>query len=77
MANVQQPTGTLENRIARLQKEFKPDSTGAFLNFLKTQNSDELSKAALLDYVEALERLEAFVKNGHTCEGLWFEYQKA
>jgi hypothetical protein len=69
----QKPTGTLKERMARLEKEFPADDSKWMLNL----ESDFTLKALIESAVDALERYEAYVKNGYSCEGLWFEYADA
>lgn len=66
----QKPTGTLEERFARIQKEFPPDDVKILLNL----QSDFTQQALLEAAVSAIERYQAYVKNGYSCEGLWFEF---
>ena len=66
----QKPTGTFRERMSRLQKESPP---GDFKILLNPQSRFTLSQAEKA-MLEALERVEAYEKNGHSCEGLWFSY---
>lgn len=69
----QKPIGTIEERLARLQLEFPSNHISVLLN-LTDDNVDR--KKVLEHYVDALERTEAFAKNGNSCEGLWFNFEK-
>ncbi len=66
----QKPTRTLVERIHRLQKEFPPMSTCITLSIFP-----DAGKTAD-DYVAVIERLEAYLKNNETFEGLWFNFSE-
>lgn len=67
----QQPKGTLQERIERLQKGFTVQNFNIFPPAL----DKDLSKEEFLENsIGIIERLEAFINNGNSDEGLWFQY---
>lgn len=66
---IQRPTGTVRERADRLTKEFPIQPIGILLNFKAKE--DDLEKV-LEELVIWVEMLEAFTKNNHSYEGLWF-----
>ena len=67
------PVGSLSERITRLNREFNPEIFR--LATFMPDNSTSIEKLKLLEnLVDAVEELEAFIKNGNSDEGLWFKY---
>lgn len=56
--------------MSRLQKE---SPSNHFTTLFNPQSRFTLPQAEK-GILEALEQVEAYEKNGHSCEGLWFNY---
>lgn len=66
----QKPTGTLQERIDRLRKEFP----SYHFSVLPVTDKNFTFEQSIEEGVDAAEQLEAFIKNGYSDEGLWFSY---
>ncbi len=62
---------TLIERYAQIKKELPCMHTSVFLNPSPAQSKNQAQEG----YVAALERLNAFIKNGHSAKSLPFSYQ--
>jgi hypothetical protein len=64
--------GDLQKRFDNVQQSLRPDSVHMLLNL---QDKSTIEKNAE-NLVSALERLDSYIKNGDSTEGLAFSYEK-
>lgn len=65
----QQPKGTLDERMARLENEFPPS-----LNVPSVFDKSLPREDLIENMVCLLERFEAYINNKNSDEKLWFQY---
>lgn len=64
------PTATPTERYEKLQREMPCKHTSVLLNPASQASFDEVQE----NHLSTLERLNAFIKNGYSTEGLPFSY---
>lgn len=71
--NTLTPCQEVRNKLENLSESFKPED----VKFLLSLNSDFDKTQTYFDAEGMISRLKRFVENGHSTDGLGFEYQKA
>ena len=72
MSQLQDPTPSEKSKesLNQLSRDFKPDD----VKFLLALNSDFSIEESVENAESAIKRLEQYVNNGHSTEGLDFDY---